>query len=95
MVRRKVTVLLLKDEDGTYSVCFPLLPGAIADGNSEAEALEHAKEVLRLIANTADDDDAERLRQSHFTDVVVRDLEVDVAEPESKPSKRVARPSSR
>ncbi|HEX7445645.1 MAG TPA: type II toxin-antitoxin system HicB family antitoxin [Methanothrix sp.] len=39
-------ILLRKEEDGTYTVIVPSLPGCLTFGNTVEEALEMAKEVI-------------------------------------------------
>ena len=52
------TVVLLREEDGGYSVVVPALPGCFTQGSTVPEALERAKEAMRchLEAMQADGD---------------------------------------
>jgi predicted RNase H-like HicB family nuclease len=44
----KVTIILLPEADGGYSVIVPALPGTATQGDSLEEALENAREVTLL-----------------------------------------------
>ena len=41
-------VVLEKDEDGTWVVTVPALPGCFTQGDTMEEALENAKEAIQL-----------------------------------------------
>jgi antitoxin HicB len=46
---RRYTVLLIPDPaDGGYTVTVPTLPGCITEGNTLDEALDHARDAIRL-----------------------------------------------
>jgi predicted RNase H-like HicB family nuclease len=46
---RRYTVLLTPDpEDGGYTVTVPALPGCVTEGDTLEEALENAKDAIRL-----------------------------------------------
>ena len=46
---RRYTVLLTQDpEDGGYTVTVPALPGCVTEGDTQEEALENAKDAIRL-----------------------------------------------
>lgn len=45
----RYTVLLIPDEEeGGFTVTVPLLPGCITEGDSMDEALENARDAIRL-----------------------------------------------
>jgi antitoxin HicB len=46
---RRYTVLLIPDlADGGYTVTVPTLPGCITEGDTLDQALEHARDAIRL-----------------------------------------------
>lgn len=46
---RRYTVLLIPDlEDGGYTATVPTLPGCITEGDTLVEALDHARDAIRL-----------------------------------------------
>lgn len=46
---RRYTILLTADpEEGGYTVTVPALPGCITEGDTLEEALENAKDAIRL-----------------------------------------------
>lgn len=46
---RRYTVLLMPDpEDGGYTVTVPAMPGCITEGDTLDEALDHARDAIRL-----------------------------------------------
>ncbi len=45
---RRYTVLLTPEPEGGYSVRVPALPGCYSQGDSVAEALQHAQEAVEL-----------------------------------------------
>ena len=49
MAMRRYTVMLLPDsEDGGYTVIVPALPGCVTEGDNIEEALENARDAIRL-----------------------------------------------
>ena len=44
----KYLVKLIKEEDGSYSVLVPSLPGCYSQGDTREEALENIKEAIKL-----------------------------------------------
>ena len=46
MTTLRYKILLRKEEDGTYTVIVPALPGCLTFGHTVEEALEMAKEVI-------------------------------------------------
>jgi len=48
-MRRRYTVLLIPDaEEGGYTVTVPALPGCVTEGDTLEEALDMAKDAIRL-----------------------------------------------
>jgi predicted RNase H-like HicB family nuclease len=46
---RRYTVLLIPDQvDGGYTVTVPTLPGCVTEGDTLEEALDHARDAIRL-----------------------------------------------
>lgn len=45
---RQFTVILHQEQDGTYSVIVPSLPGCFSQGRTFEEALENAKEAIAV-----------------------------------------------
>lgn len=45
---RKFTVVLFKADDGGYTVTVPALRGCVTEGDTLEEALENAREAIRL-----------------------------------------------
>ena len=46
-MERTYTVVLLKEEDGGYSVSVPALPGCVTQGGTVPEALERVREAIQ------------------------------------------------
>ena len=80
MEKRKVTVILLPDEDGAYVAFFPLFPSCTTEGDGVAETLKHAKESLELALEKPTPDDLESLELSHVDHVIVGEIEVELPE---------------
>lgn len=54
MIMFKYEVILYwSDEDSTFIAEVPELPGCVAHGNTQAEALAHANEAMQLWIDTA------------------------------------------
>ena len=52
---RRYTVLLIPDlVDGGYTVTVPTLPGCITEGDTLDQALEHARDAIRLYLEDLD-----------------------------------------
>ena len=48
-MRRRYTVVLVPDpEDGGYTVTVPMLPGCVTEGDTVEEALDMARNAIRL-----------------------------------------------
>jgi antitoxin HicB len=46
---RRYSVLLIPDlDDGGYTVTVPTLPGCVTEGDTLSEALDHARDAIRL-----------------------------------------------
>ena len=49
MAMRRYTVMLLPDaEDGGYTVIVPALPGCVTEGDNVDDALDNARDAIRL-----------------------------------------------
>ena len=75
---KKVTVILLPEDDGGYAVFFPLFPSCNTAGNTLEEALRNAKESLELALEEPTPDDLFFLEYSHAGHVVVGEIEVEI-----------------
>ena len=42
----KYTIVLRRNDDGSYTVTVPALPGCVTQGDNIAESLAHAKEAI-------------------------------------------------
>jgi predicted RNase H-like HicB family nuclease len=51
---RKVTVLLIEEPEGGYSVEVPELPGCFTEGDTLEEALKNAKEAIECYLDPAE-----------------------------------------
>lgn len=76
--KRKVTVILLPGEEGSYAVFIPLFPSCTTGGDTVQEALENAKECLELALEKPSADDLEFLGYLDAKHVVVGQIEVEV-----------------
>ena len=47
MSELRYTVLMVKNEDGGFTVTVPSLPGCISQGNTWEEALDHIEEAIQ------------------------------------------------
>lgn len=45
---RRYTVLVTREPEGGYSVRVPILPGCYSQGQTVAEALQHAQDAIEL-----------------------------------------------
>lgn len=79
--KRKVTVVLLPGEEGSYAVFIPLFPSCTTGGSTVQEALENAKECLELALERPAPDDLEFLEYLDVDHVVVGRIEVEVPVP--------------
>lgn len=52
---RRYTVLVTAEEEGGYSVRVPALPGCYSQGETVAEALQHAQEAIELYLSVLKD----------------------------------------
>lgn len=55
--RRRFTVILEPEEDGSYSVHCPALPGCVSQGDDRYSALENIKEAIALVLETLERDE--------------------------------------
>ncbi len=46
--RMRYIVKLIKEQDGSYSVLVPSLPGCVSRGDTREEALKNVKEAIQL-----------------------------------------------
>ena len=84
MDKRKVTVILIPDEEG-YVAYMPLFPSCTTEGDTPREALNNAKEALELLLEEPSEDDLENLEMSYVDHVAVGEIEVEVsARPKAK-----------
>ena len=66
---------IIDGEQGAYGVVFPDLPGIAAMGETVAEALANAKEVLRDYAIETEQDGDDLVAPSSMDDVEIREGE--------------------
>jgi predicted RNase H-like HicB family nuclease len=52
----KITVVLIPNDNGSYTARVPSIPGCISQGNSKMEALENIREAIELSLEAIDDD---------------------------------------
>ena len=79
MVKKKVTVVLLHDEEaGGYSVIVPTIPHLATVGDNVEHGLAMAKECLELSLREPTDWDHYELDHAYSEHVVVGTIEVDL-----------------
>lgn len=82
MVKKKVTVVLLHDdEQGGYTVIIPTIPELATMGDDVEHAFTMAKECLELSLKEPTDWDYYNLDHAYSEHVVVGTIEVDVPDP--------------
>ena len=82
MVKKKVTVVLLHDdEQGGYSVIIPTIPELATMGDDVGHAFAMAKECLELSLKEPTDWDYYDLDHAYSEHVVVGTIEVEVPDP--------------
>ena len=54
--QRRFTVVMEPEEDGSYSVHCPALPGCVSQGDTREEALENIQEAILLVLAVMDED---------------------------------------
>ena len=82
MVKKKVTVVLLHDdEQGGYTVIIPTIPELATMGDDVEHAFVMAKECLELSLKEPTDWDYYNLDHAYSEHVVVGTIEVDVPDP--------------
>ena len=79
MVKKKVTVVLLHDdEEGGYTVIIPTIPQLATMGENVEHAFAMAKECLELSLQEPTDWDYYELDQAYSEHVVVGTIEVEI-----------------
>ena len=82
MVKKKVTVVLLHDdEEGGYSVIIPTIPQLATVGDNVEHGLAMAKECLELSLKEPTDWDYFELDHAYSEHVVVGTIEVELPDP--------------
>ena len=80
MARKKMTVILLPDED-SYQVVFPHYPNCITFGATIDEALQNAQEAIGLLLEAeVEGNDLPFPSNAHVSHVVVGEIEAEVPE---------------
>lgn len=78
MVKRKLTVFLLPDDEG-YQVVFPHYPNCTTCGDTVEEALRNAKEAIELVLEVEAEQGADPVpHNAHVSHVVVGEIEAEV-----------------
>lgn len=80
MVKRKVTVILLHEDDGGYTAVIPTFPQLATMGDDVDHAFAMAKECLEVSLKEPSDWDYYSLDYAYSERVVVGAVEVDVPE---------------
>ncbi len=90
MIKKKVTVVLLHDDDqGGYSVVIPTIPQLATMGESVEHALAMAKECLEISLQEPSDWDYFSLDHAYSEHVVIGTIEVELPDrPEPADSAR-------
>lgn len=57
MKPRKLSILLIPEDEGGYNILVPELPGCFTQGETIEEALDMAKEAICLYVESLDEDD--------------------------------------
>jgi predicted RNase H-like HicB family nuclease len=52
----KITVVLIPNDNGSYTTRVPSIPGCISQGSTKREALENIREAIELSLEAIDDD---------------------------------------
>ena len=80
MVKRKVTVILLQEDDGGYTAIIPTFPQLATMGDDVEHAFAMAKECLEISLQEPTDWDHYSLAHAYSERVVVGSVEVDLPE---------------
>ena len=52
----KMTVVLIPNDNGSYTARVPSIPGCISQGSTKGEALKNVREAIELSLEAVDDD---------------------------------------